>query len=78
MKQIKKHNHPLQWTLTLMLVTSIMWACNGGTKTEGNNSDTSTKMMAPRNAPANAAAADSLPPVDTSASGRPEGAHTTQ
>lgn len=64
MQQIIKMYHPFRWMITIIVVTVFVWGCNdASTKTEEKSIDTTPVKVAP---------IDTLPPIDKSATTRPE------
>lgn len=67
MQQITKTYRPFQWMIAAMTATILFCACSSGeTKTEEQKEAPATETVAPP------ATTDTMPPVDSSASTRPE------
>jgi hypothetical protein len=72
MQQIQKANRPLQYIICMLLSTLLFLGCNNdAAKTDEEKTDSTTPAMT---APADTlmAPADTLPPLDTTATTRPE------
>lgn len=71
MQQLKNLNRIWGWVFTMLLTATILVACNNEGEKEPETTTDTTTVSAP--AVVDTTKADSLPPVDTNATTRPDG-----